>query len=215
MANPSPPLYLASRSPRRKELLSQAGIRFQVHVPREEELDAPKLRKNTSASAIVKTISAAKAHAAVKELAALGVQDALILSADTLVFLKTRVLTKPIDKKDAFKILSTLSGKTHEVYTGVTVLRLSGGKVKSHAIQVRTKVKFFRLQKQWIEWYIATGEPMDKAGAYGCQGYGAALVESFQGSYTNVVGLPLGETLSLLEKASRLPRSAFQGGNGV
>src|SRR5690606_2589406 len=120
MAKPCPPLYLASRSPRRKELLAQAGIRFQVYLPQEDELAAPKFRKKTSARTIVKTISAAKAHAAVKELRALGIKDALILSADTLVFLKQRVLGKPADEKEAFKILSTLSGNTHEVYTGVT-----------------------------------------------------------------------------------------------
>ncbi len=204
------PLYLASRSPRRKELLAQAGIRFRVHVPREEELTAPKERKLQSARTIVKNISAAKAHAAVKELRALGVGSALVLSADTLVFLDHRVLGKPANEAEARKTLRALSGKTHEVYTGVTVLALVNGKVKNHAIQVRTYVKFFALKPQWIDWYIATGEPFDKAGAYGCQGYGAALVENFRGSYTNVVGLPLGETLALLERAGKTTRQSLQ-----
>lgn len=206
----SPTLYLASRSPRRKELLAQAGIRFQVHVPKEEEITAPKQRRKQSAREIVKTISAGKAHAAVRELRGMGVNQALVLSADTLVFLNHRVLGKPANEAEARKTLRALSGKTHEVYTGVTVLALQNGKIKEHAIQVRTHVKFFSLKPQWIEWYIATGEPFDKAGAYGCQGYGAALVESFRGSYTNVVGLPLGETLALLEKAGKTTRQALQ-----
>lgn len=205
------PLYLASQSPRRRELLGQAGIRFQVHVPKASELAAPATRKTLSARAIVKQISSAKAHAAVNELLELGVQDALVLSADTLVFLKNKVLGKPADTKEARSTLRRLSGRTHEVYTGVTVLRLEGGRVSEFAIQVRTHVKFFRLKPQWIEWYLATGEPFDKAGSYGCQGYGAALVESFRGSYTNVVGLPLGETLELLEKAGRMQRASMQG----
>ena len=215
------PLYLASRSPRRKELLAQAGIRFQVHVPQEEELAAPKLRKKgaakprqklSSARAIVKQISSAKAHAAVKELRAMGVHSALVLSADTLVFLKNRVLGKPANIAEAQKTLRALSGKTHEVLTGVTVLALQNGKLKEHAIQIRTDVEFLNLKPQWINWYIETGEPFDKAGAYGCQGYGAALIRSFRGSYTTVMGLPLEETLELLEKAGKTTRQSLQQG---
>ncbi len=206
------PLYLASRSPRRKELLNHAGIRFQVHIPKEEELPAPKLRARVSARAIVKEISAAKAQAATRELRAQGIARALVLSADTLVFLKHKVLSKPANEIEARKMLRALSGNWHEVYTGVTVLLLSGKKTKQNAIQIRTKVRFFKLKPQWIDWYISTGEPFDKAGSYGCQAYGAALVEEFRGSYTNVVGLPLGETLALLEKTGRLPRKAFQEG---
>lgn len=206
----SPSLYLASRSPRRKELLAQAGIRFQVHVPAESELDAPASRRRISAKAIVKQISRAKAHAAARELSAAGVRHALILSADTLVFQNHKVLGKPANEKEARRMLSLLSGKWHEVYTGVTVLHLKAEKLQESSIQVRTKVRFFRLKPQWINWYIATGEPFDKAGAYGCQGYGAALVQEFRGSYTNVVGLPLGDTLALLEKAGKTSRQALQ-----
>lgn len=206
------PVYLASRSPRRKELLAQAGIRFQVHVPAEDELGAPRLRTKMSARSIVREISRAKGQAAARELTAAGVQHALVLSADTLVFLNQKVLGKPADEKEARKMLRMLSGRWHEVYTGVTVLRLKDGQTIEKAIQVRTKVRFFPLKAQWIDWYISTGEPFDKAGSYGCQGYGAALVEEFRGSYTNVVGLPLGETLSLLERAAGASRSVLQGG---
>lgn len=205
------PLYLASRSPRRKELLSHAGIQFKVHVPAEEELPAPRLRARVSARSIVKQISSRKAHAAASELRAQNVGQALILSADTLVFLRHHVLGKPANEAEARKMLKALSGNWHEVYTGVTALHLKDAEIKENAIQIRTKVKFFKLKPEWIDWYISTGEPFDKAGSYGCQGYGAALVEEFRGSYTNVVGLPLGETLELLEKTGKLSRKNLQG----
>jgi septum formation protein len=204
------PLFLASRSPRRRELLLQAGIRFRVHVPEEEEIAAPKFRRKVGAGTIVEAIARAKAHAAVKELRALHVKEGLVLAADTLVFFRQHVLGKPRDADDARRMLRTLSGNWHEVYTGVTALRFTASRVKENALQVRTRVRFFQLEPSWIEWYLATGEPFDKAGSYGCQGYGAALVREYRGSYTNVVGLPLGETLALLEKTSGLPRSALQ-----
>jgi septum formation protein len=207
----SPLLFLASRSPRRRELLAQAGIRFQVHVPREEELAAPKIRGREKPQAIVERISAAKAHACVKELRALDVKSGLVLSADTLVFFRQHVLGKPAGESDARRMLKTLSGNWHEVYTGVTALQFTGNRIRKNAIQVRTRVRFFRLKPAWIEWYLATGEPFDKAGSYGCQGYGAALVREYEGSYTNVVGLPLGESLALLEKTGRTTRSKLQG----
>ncbi len=204
------PFYLASRSPRRKELLAQAGIRFQVHVPEEPELEAPKFRDRVSARKIVHKISHAKGFAAVQELKALGLKQALVLSADTMVFLEKRVLGKPANETEARKTLRALSGKWHEVYTGVTVLLLKGSTIKEGSIQIRTHVKFFPLKAQWIDWYLATGEPFDKAGAYGCQGYGAALVEEFHGSYTNVMGLPLGESLTLLETVGKISRQSLQ-----
>lgn len=197
-------LYLASRSPRRKDLLEGAGISFRVHVPQEEELPAPKFRKRVKAQAIVEEISRAKAHAAVKELRAKGVDEGLVLSADTLVFFRQHVLGKPKDVADARRMLRRLSGNWHEVYTGVTAVRFTGSRIKESAIQVRSRVRFFKLKPAWIEWYLETGEPFDKAGAYGCQGAGAALVREYRGSYTNVVGLPLGESLALLEKTGKV-----------
>lgn len=199
-------LYLASRSPRRRELLAQAGIRFQVFVPKEDEAAAPRTRGRVTAGAIVKMISAAKADAAVREIQASGVTRALVLSADTLVFLRDKVLGKPLNEADARKMLKALSGKWHEVVTGVTVLRVMEGRVKRSSVEVHTKVKFFRLKPDWIDWYIKTGEPFDKAGAYGIQGPGASLIEEIRGSYTNVVGLPVGQTLALLDKMSQPAR---------
>lgn len=195
------PLYLASRSPRRRELLAGAGIRFRVHVPSEAEMAAPRSRRRVSARSIVKEISAAKARAAAKELIARRTRNGLILSADTLVFREKKVLGKPANAKDARRMLAGLSGKWHEVYTGVTLLRLNGGRITTYSFQVRTRVRFANLTKAQIERYVATGEPLDKAGAYGIQGSGAALVEEVRGSYTNVVGLPLAETIAALRKA--------------
>ncbi len=204
------PLYLASRSPRRKELLEQAQIRFRIHVPREDELAAPKFRHQASARTIVKQISRGKGLACLRELKELGITESVVLAADTLVFLDHHVLGKPRDADHAKQMLRKLSGKWHEVYTGVTAFCMSGEKVREENIQVRTRVKFFTLKKDWIDWYVATGEPLDKAGAYGCQTHGSFLVEEFRGSYTNVVGLPLGQTLSLMEKVSGYPRGTWQ-----
>lgn len=195
-------LYLASRSPRRKELLEKAGVKFQVKVPAKEELPAPKTIKKLSPQKIVRLISEAKGLACVEELVEENIQRGLVLSADTLVFLNGKVLGKPKDEAEAKAMLKQLSGNWHWVYTGVTVLELQNGKIKKKNIHVSTKVKFFPLSKQRIEWYVGTGEPMDKAGAYGAQGFGSVLVERFSGSYTNVVGLPLGETLALLQEIS-------------
>lgn len=196
---PVPELILASQSPRRKDLLGQAGIRFRVHVPAAPELDAPSSSKDRSPSAIVKRIAAAKARACAVELKG---TDLVILSADTLVFAGGRVLGKPRSENEARSMLGKLSGKTHTVYTGVTCLLVSKGKRTERSIAIATKVQFFPLTKKQIDWYVSTGEPMDKAGAYGAQGHGAALVRAYSGSYTNVVGLPLGESLQLLEKVT-------------
>lgn len=204
-----PDLILASQSPRRKMLLEQAGLRFRVHVPASPELPAPASVKSNSPASIVKKISAEKARACALELA--GPDKILILSADTLVFLGRKVLGKPADENQARTMLGSLSGKWHTVYTGVSCLLLEQGKKpKEKSIHVATKVRFFRLSKERIDWYVNTGEPMDKAGAYGAQGFGAALVRSYSGSYTNVVGLPVGETLQLIESVTKLPWHSWQ-----
>ena len=205
------PLYLASRSPRRKELLENAGLRFEIYVPREEELPAPKTLKNLAPGAIVKKIALAKARAAERELREKGVYTALVLAADTLVFLNGKVLGKPADEGEARRMLARLSGNWHQVCTGVTCLAIAGDERKERTVSVSTRVKFFRLKKEWIEWYVGTGEPMDKAGAYGAQAIGGTFLERFAGSYTNVVGLPVGETLALIEKVSGEPRGHWLG----
>ncbi len=200
-------LYLASRSPRRKELLAQAGLSFRIYVPKAKELDAPKTTKNSPPSRIVRKISLWKARAAHQELRKRGIKKGLILSADTLVFQNGKVLGKPRHKQEATKMLRQLSGSWHQVYTAVTCVAFTNNEAKEKTIHVMSRVKFFPLQKDWIRWYIATGEPMDKAGAYGAQAHGAVFIQRFSGSYSNVVGLPLGESIRLLEKMSGSSRT--------
>lgn len=206
------PLYLASRSPRRKELLGNAGIRFQVYVPREEEIVAPPSVKKERPGAIVKRIALAKAEAALRELRESGAAEGVILAADTLVFLDGKVLGKPRDEADARRMLGRLSGRSHEVCTGVSCIRFEEGEVEEKTIFVSSKVKFFKLKPEWIRWYVGTGEPMDKAGAYGAQAHGAVFIEKFSGSYTNVVGLPLGHAVELLEEVSGVKRTVLMEG---
>ena len=173
-------IILASNSPRRRELLAQIGIRdFQILSPDVDETVEPGL----SPARMVETLSLRKARAAAGRAGA----DDLILAADTVVALDGRVLGKPQDEGDAFAMLSALSGREHHVYTGVTAL-LGEQAVTQHE---ETAVAFRALSPEEIRDYIATGEPMDKAGAYGIQGVGALLVQGIRGDYCNVVGLPL------------------------
>jgi septum formation protein len=203
----SPPnLYLASRSPRRQDLLNQAGLKFQVYVPREEEKASPKNHGKLSPAAIVKRIAAAKARAAHRELREKGVKEGVILAADTLVFYRGKVLGKPKNVAEARRMLGMLSGNWHLVSTAVSCWKFEGRTIKGTTSSFNTKVKFFPLEKEWIHWYVLTGEPMDKAGSYGAQNQGATMIERISGSYTNVVGLPIGHTLRLLEKVTGLDR---------
>lgn len=173
-------IILASNSPRRRELLAQIGIRdFQILSPDVDETVEPGL----SPARMVETLSLRKAQAAAGRAGA----DDLILAADTVVALDGRVLGKPRDQEEAFAMLSALSGREHRVYTGVTILR--GGQAATE--HEETAVAFRALSPEEIRDYIATGEPMDKAGAYGIQGVGALLVQGIRGDYCNVVGLPL------------------------
>lgn len=124
--------------------------------------------------------------------------SALIIAADTIVVLGNRIIGKPSDRKDAEKILRLLSGKTHRVVTGVCLLRIPGH--QRLKFSVTTEVTMLRMSEGDIRWYVRTGEPMDKAGAYGIQGIGGIFVQKIKGSYTNVVGLPLPELLMALKK---------------
>ena len=173
-------IILASNSPRRRELLAQIGIRdFQILSPDVDETVEPDL----SPARMVEELSLRKARAAAGRA---GAED-LIIAADTVVALDGRVLGKPRDQGEAFAMLSALSGREHRVYTGVTVL--GGGRAATE--HEETAVAFRALTPEEIRDYIATGEPMDKAGAYGIQGVGALLVQGIRGDYCNVVGLPL------------------------
>ncbi len=172
-------IILASQSPRRRELLERMGITgFKVIPARGEEIAARSLTPDQ----LVEELSRKKCA----EVAAGRPKD-LVIAADTVVAINNRVLGKPRSEEDAARMLATLSGRLHTVYTGVTV-SLEGKTITSHEM---TSVRFRTLTQADIIRYIATGEPMDKAGAYGIQGYGCTLVESISGDYYNVMGLPV------------------------
>ncbi|MCI8429130.1 MAG: septum formation inhibitor Maf [Lachnospiraceae bacterium] len=173
-------IILASGSPRRRELLEQIGVKFEIHKAEGEE----KITSSIPEEA-VKELSLQKA----KEVS--GKYDGdVIIGADTVVAVDGQILGKPADRADAVRMLRLLQGKEHQVITGVTVILKESGKTVSFA-EV-TKVYIFPMTEEQIEQYIETGEPMDKAGAYGIQGKFAVYVSGIEGDYNNVVGLPVG-----------------------
>ena len=184
-------IILASGSPRRRELLTQAGLEFTILVT-----DADETIDITDPAEVVKELSERKAEAAaqeyIKQHESAHDEEVLIVSADTVVALEGRVIGKPKDEKDALDILMSLSGKTHDVYTGVSCICISGD-IRENVINFaeRTGVSMYAFDEAEALDYISTGEPMDKAGAYGIQGIGARLVEKIDGDYNNVVGFPL------------------------
>jgi len=180
-------VYLASASPRRRELLAQLGVNCRVLPAAVDESRKP----GESAARYVTRLARQKAAAS---RLALGPVDELVIGADTAVVLDDRILGKPRDVDDAEATLMALSGRRHEVVTGVAVL---GPGQCEHALS-RSRVLFRALEPAEARAYWATGEPADKAGAYAVQGRGAMFVESLEGSYSGVVGLPLYETAQLL-----------------
>ena len=172
-------VILASQSPRRRELLTKLGLCFSVVTADVDET----MQQGKDPRDEVARVCRAKAQA-VRDR---GHDKDLIIAADTIVALDDAVLGKPNDGLEAFRMLSALSGRRHQVYTGVTLLR-DGERRTEHEV---TTVTFRELTQDDITRYIATGEPMDKAGAYGIQGYGALLVERIEGDYFNVMGLPV------------------------
>ena len=180
-------IYLASASPRRQELLTQIGIKYEVRVSgADEDIE------ETDPRHIVEQLSIYKAQAVAKELEDEGVTDYCVIGADTVVACDEKVLGKPLDEADAKKMLKLLSGRGHQVYTGVTLIIHKDGTEKTlinfHEV---TTVNMYELSDTEIDAYIATGEPMDKAGAYGIQARAAAYVSGIEGDYYNVVGLPV------------------------
>ena len=173
-------MILASQSPRRKELLGQMGLRgFKVTSPEVDET----VDEHLPPAQVVEELSRRKAMAVARHADG----DDLIIAADTVVALEGAVLGKPADQREAFAMLTALSGNRHYVYTGLTVIQ--GDRVVTQ--HECTTVTFRDLEPEEISHYIATGEPMDKAGAYGIQGLGAMLVSGMEGDYFNVVGLPI------------------------
>ena len=172
----SPTIILASASPRRAELLRAAGINFTVRVANVDETQFP----NEAPDTYVARLSRTKALAVAQP-------DEIVLGADTTVVIGNETAGKPIDLADAMRMLRMLSGHWHEVLTGVSVAL--NDEIKTEVAV--TRVKFAALSEAEIEWYVNSGEPEDKAGAYAIQGLAARFIERIEGSYSNVVGLPI------------------------
>lgn len=175
-------IILASASPRRRELLEQAGIPCEILIGSTEEC----ITKENPCE-IVEELSRAKAEG----VASAVTGDAVIIGADTVVAKGNRILGKPADEAEAEQMLTMLQGGRHQVYTGVTLIVQKNGKQKINSFHERTDVFMRSMDRTEIRKYIATGEPMDKAGAYGIQGKAGIFIERIEGDYYNVVGLPI------------------------
>lgn len=194
MTRKIPRIILASSSPRRQDLLKTIGLSFTVVVPDVEEVRAA----GESPYDYVRRNSELKCTAVCEKLGT-DFKDAIVIAADTIVVLGSQVLEKPQSIQDARSMLSALSGKTHEVLTGVALAHQRLNRLeKREGLVVSTRVTFKNLAAREIDSYIASGEPMDKAGAYAAQGRGSYFVKEIVGSYTNVVGLPTAEVAELL-----------------
>ena len=178
------PLYLASASPRRRELLAALGVDARI---RPAEVDETELEGESPEAHVVR-LAAAKAAAVAHALALEGL-PALVLAADTTVTIDGAILGKPRDAGDALAMLRRLAGRTHEVLTACRLVRGDDGRAAA-SVDV-SRVTFVPWDEALARWYVSTGEPMDKAGAYGIQGKGALLSAGIDGSWSNVVGLPL------------------------
>ena len=187
-------IVLASASPRRKELLERADLKFTV-VPSsgEEEIG------EGTPDQVVENLSRSKAFSVAEELKR-EKEVKLVIGADTIVAFQNHILGKPVDEQDAFDTLTRLSGNSHQVYTGVTVLIRKGDAWEEHTFSERTDVHFYSVSEEEIRDYICTGEPMDKAGSYGIQGRFGVYVKGIEVDYNNVVGLPVGRLFYEMKK---------------
>lgn len=174
-------LILASGSPRRRELMSQVGLDFTVVTS-----DADENIKEMEPEDYVRELSSIKAQSVLEQYADKD-DSVIVIGADTIVYHKGEILTKPKDEEDAFRILKSLEGQIHQVYTGVTICSTH----KNVSFYEKTDVWVYDMTDEEIRDYISTGEPMDKAGAYGIQGKFAAYIKGIEGDYNNVVGLPV------------------------
>lgn len=183
-------IILASSSPRRKELLGKYNLNLDIVEPEVNEIEAA----GEDPIQVAMALAFEKAYWVSSRLEG----NEVVIGADTIVVSENEVLGKPKDERDAFRILSLLSGKDHRVITGISIIKANSNiKIVDYE---NTKVKFRKLSDCQIDRYIRTQEPMDKAGAYGIQGYGEVLVEKIDGCYSNVVGLPLGKLDYLLNR---------------
>ena len=209
-------IILASASPRRRELLTQIGLDFDIVVSETEEKIT-----STEPAKVVEELSAQKAEAVWEKLCSTAasqgsvtnaerldegsevfeseqtsgettITDIIVLGADTVVACDGKILGKPADTEAAAAMLTMLQGRGHEVYTGVTILYEEDGEKKALTFHEKTTVHFYPMTEEQIREYVATGDPMDKAGAYGIQGFCARYIRGIEGDYNNVVGLPVG-----------------------
>ena len=183
-------IILASSSPRRKELLEQVGLKFEIFSPDIDE----SVHVGESADHYVQRLAEQKAQAILAQF-----PDAIVIAADTSLVLDHKIIGKPESKQHAFEIWTALSDRQHDVLSGVCVRSSECDPNTIQSMVVRTQVHFRKLSQLDMEQYWATGEPIGKAGAYAIQGYAAQFIPRIQGSYSNVVGLPLYETLQLLK----------------
>ena len=180
-------IILASASPRRKEILELADLDFDIMPSDAEEITA-----KTAPNEVVMELASIKA----KDIYKKSEKQSMIVGADTVVAYQGQILGKPTDEADAKRMLTMLSGQTHEVYTGVCVIE--DGKTKT--FYEETKVTFYEISDEQVDHYIKTGEPMDKAGSYGIQGKAAVFIKGIEGDYYNVVGFPIARFLQEITK---------------
>ena len=198
-------LYLASQSPRRRQLLDQLGVRHEPllpNAPGDEAEDSEALEAQLpgeAPAAYVERVTGLKLDAALARRARRQLPDAPVLCADTTVALGRRIYGKPLDASDAARMLAELSGRTHRVLTAVAVVR--GARIEQ-ALNV-SRVRFAHLSQHEIDDYVASGEPMGKAGAYAIQGAAARFIRKIEGSHSGIMGLPLYETARLLRRVGQ------------
>ncbi len=186
---------LASASPRRKELLSQIGIKFRTCTSKKEEEILRSLPED-----IVKDLSYTKA----RDVYERGNRENIVIGADTIVVANEQVLGKPKDEKEAFEMIKMLQGDIHHVYTGVTILWQQDNNTHVSSFYAVTEVELYYMNDQEIKSYISTNEPYDKAGGYAIQGYFARYVKGIKGDYNNVVGLPIGKLYQVMNSLNLL-----------
>ena len=197
-------IILASQSPRRKELLEQIGLEFEICPAKGEEIITKSIPEE-----VVMELSKQKAEEVAAMVSSFGENhkeittpsDILVIGADTVVTYDGKILGKPVDEADAKRMLTMLSGNTHSVFTGVTLVLIDkSGRAGELVFFEKTDVKMHAMSELEIDRYIATGEPMDKAGSYGIQGKCAIYIEKIDGDYNNVVGLPISRIYQELKK---------------
>ena len=189
-------IYLASKSPRRTELLQQVGVEHKII---DIEVDE-NINSSDSPQENVRALSVLKCQEGVRKVISENKSTFPILAADTIVVLENEIFGKPSSESDAIAMLLKLSGKTHIVMTAVTVGIINQDQAKFHTISVSSSVEFAKLTEEDCKEYCKTNEPFDKAGSYGIQGYGSAFIKKIDGSYSNIVGLPIHEVVELFKE---------------